>query len=404
MAHKLHVCYYSLDNFLSAGREARPISVQHFPRSSPMCETHRKIEKDLKTQHKADINCSNFRNMLGKQQYQSRRTTMRVLQIILCLNLTLFFTAAASAKIAFCSYQDREYHIYVMNDDGRNIKKIISYPELVGLLRWSPDGQQIAFVKDTDPSNRVTRNTFIMNADGTNVRQLTSHQGSDRGLAFSPDGKKLLVSRSLRGLHVIDIESGDTQQISNIRTGDIDWSPDGKQIIFLNEVAFQWEEFNLWIMNVDGTDARPWIPLNKTMVPYSPRWSPTGRHILYTETDLHKKDGLLRHAGTYRYIIRNADGSTPRRLAIPKNWTPGSVAWMNRSKSVLFSAIDFAHWDKPNHFEQLYRYDIATKHIRQLTHGPGDKWGEDWVSGAYAVSPAGKQSVRWGELKKAYSD
>ena len=117
---------------------------------------------------------------------------MRRLQIILSLSLILFFAAAAGAKIVFCSYQDREYHVYVMNDDGRNIKKIISHPELVGLSRWSPDGQQIAFMRDTDPSNRVTRNTFIMNADGTNIRQLTSYRGNDGGFAFSPDGKNFL--------------------------------------------------------------------------------------------------------------------------------------------------------------------------------------------------------------------
>ena len=337
---------------------------------------------------------------------------MRILQITLNLSLILLFTTAVSAKIVFCSYQDREYHVYVMNDDGRNIKKIISHQGPVGLSRWSPDGQQIAFMRDTDPSNRVTRNTFIMNADGTNVRQLTNYQGNDEGLAFSPDGKKLLVSRrpdrggEMRGIHVIDIESGDIRQISNISMGDVDWSPDGKRIIFLNIVPFQWEEHNIWIMNADGTDARPWIPLNKKMVPYDPRWSPTGQHILYTETDLHfEKDGVrIRHAGTYRYMIRNADGSAPQRLAILKDWTPHSVSWMNRGKSVLFSAIKFAHWDNPNHFDQLYRYDIATRKIKQLTDGPGDKWGVDWVSGAYAVSPAGKQSVRWGELKKTYSD
>lgn len=337
---------------------------------------------------------------------------MRRLQIIISLSLILFFAAAAGAKIVFCSYQDREYHVYVMNDDGRNIEKIISHPELVGLSRWSPDGQQIAFMRDTDPSNRVTRNTFIMNADGTNIRQLTSYRGNDGGFAFSPDGKKLLVSRGpdgggeMRGIHVIDIESGDIQQISNIRTGDVDWSPDGKQIIFLNRLPFQWEEHNLWIMDADGTDARPWIPLNKTMVPYDPRWSPSGRHILYTETDLHfEKNGVqIRHAGTYRYIVRKANGSTPQRLAIPKDLTPHSVAWMNRGKSVLFSAIRFAHWDDPNHFDQFYRYDIATRKIKQLTHDPGDKWSGDWVRGTHAVSAAGKQSVRWGELKKAYLD
>ena len=39
-----------------------------------------------------------------------------------------------------------------------------------------------------------------------------------------------------------------------------------------------------------------------------------------------------------------------------------------------------------------------------MTDSPGDKWRVDWVLGAHAVSPAGKQSVRWGDLKKAYSD
>ncbi|MDE0482838.1 MAG: hypothetical protein OXI67_09690 [Candidatus Poribacteria bacterium] len=337
---------------------------------------------------------------------------MRILQTTLSLILILFSTAAVSAKIIFSSYQNGNTNIYIMSDNGSSIRQFSAVSGSGITPRWSPDGQQIAFLQDTDPSTRSVRNAFIMNADDTNVRQLTNQKeaGFNR-LAFSPDGKKLLVNRQIdigeknAGLYVVDIKTKNITQISDIRMFDFDWSPDGKEIIFLKT---EWwiENHNLWIMNADGTDTRPWIRLNKTFYPSNPRWSPNGQRILYTETDLRFRNGgnSVGHAGTYRYMIRNADGGAPRNLAIPKDIMPVSVAWMNSGRSVLFSAIKFSHRKNPNHFEQLYRYDIATRKVRQLTDGPGDKWRVDWVRGAHAVSPAGKQSVRWGELKKAYSD
>ena len=336
---------------------------------------------------------------------------MRILQITLNLSLILLFTTAVSAKILFSSYQKGNTNIYIMSDNGSSIKQISALLGSSVTPRWSPNGQQIAFLQDTDPSAKSVRNVFIMNADGTNVRQLTNQKVGFNRLAFSPDGKKLLVNRQIdigeknAGLYVVDIKTKNITQISDIRMFDFDWSPDGKEIVFL-KTEWWMEDHNLWIMNADGTNARPWIRLNKTFYPSNPRWSPNGRRILYTEADLRQKENgaWAGHAGTYRYTIRNADGDAPRILAIPKDIMPGSVAWMNRGKSVLFSAIKFSHRKDPNHFEQLYRYDVATRKVRQLTDSPGDKWRVDWVSGAHAVSPAGKQTVRWGELKKAYSE
>lgn len=335
---------------------------------------------------------------------------MRILQTTLIL--ILLFAAAASAKIVFSSYQFPDSNIYVMDDNGNSITQITDYPDNDTKLRWSPDGQQIAFLRDTDPSDRARYRTFIMNADGTNVRQLTNQkEGRDERLAFSPDGKKLLISRGIdsganAGLYVVDIKTTNITQISDIRLRDFDWSPNGKKIIFLKE-EWWWEEHNLWMMNADGTDARPWIPLNKKMAPGNPRWSTNGQRILYTETDLRFEKGgaWVFNAGTYRYITRKADGSAPQTLDIPKDIMPGSVAWMNRGRSVLFSGIvDFDNRRDPIRYVQVYRYNLATKKIRQLTRDPGDKWNLDWVDGAQAISPAGKHPVRWGELKKTYSD
>lgn len=357
---------------------------------------------------------------------------MRRLQIIISLSLILFFTAATSAKIVFSSYQFPDSDIFVMDDDGSNIIQITDHAEDDKKPRWSPNGKKIAFLRDVNPSGTVHLNTFIMDADGTNVRQLTNYKGNDRGLAFSPDGKKLLVSSlsntsggPLLGLYSIDIETGDFQQISDFIIDDVDWSPDGMEIVFVNtdfNFSHRITENNIWMMNADGTNARPWTPPIKpvrTVDRYGSRWSPNGQQILYAETDINvtytelENGGLgisRRTKGTYRYIIRNLNGRT-QRLRIPENWVLSSVAWMDDGKSVLFSAfVDFDHRDEQNRtrWAQLYKYDIASGTITQLTHGRGSKWGVDWVrddvSSVTSVSPAGKQSVRWGELKKTYLD
>lgn len=347
---------------------------------------------------------------------------MRILKITLIISLILFFAGTVSAKIVFSAYKDEAANIYVMDDDGSNIRQITDYPHSEVNPRWSADGKQIAFLRDTNPSSRVYYNTFIMNADGTHVRQLTNHQGNDRRLAFSPDGKQLVVSslsgRGMLGLHVIDIESGDIQRISRHEIRGVDWSPDGREIVFANDDISLTEE-NLWIMNADGTNARPLLPpitRKRTMDRGEPRWSPDGRQILYVERDAKveikeyangSKDFLITGAGTYRYRIHNLNDGGTQTLEIPNNWMPHSVAWMRGQTSVLFCAyVDYDRRFDSNYWSQVYKFDITSKTITQLTSDRGYKRGADWVSddvpSVTAVSPSGKQALRWGALKKSY--
>lgn len=304
-----------------------------------------------------------------------------------------------------------------MNDDGSGLTRISSYAQWQDRPRWSPNGQQIAFLRDTDLSDSIILNTYIMDDDGRHMRRISKVEGHTYGIAFSPDGTELLLSKTLNrgavpnsfGLYLLDVETASETKLSKFLMRDVDWSPDGEQIIFMH-IEFWVLEKNFWMIDADGSNPHPWIPLKKNVNRSKPRWSPNGQQILYTEADLNiieHDNGILIHpTGTYRYIIRNADGGEEQILEIPQGWMPNSVSWMDNGKAVLICAFDDVdHLDDPDSSMQLYRYDLATKEITQLTHDHEHKMNVDWINdNVYAVSPLGKYPLRWGELKKTYSN
>ena len=338
---------------------------------------------------------------------------MRMLKIILSISLILLFAAAASAKIVFSSARNGNSDIYVMDDDGNNITQITNNPFSERKPRWSPNGKQIAFLRDTTPlDHKGNPNVFMMNPNGTNVRQVTDYDGSIWDFSLSPDGKKVLFSKATIGMTLVDLDSGEVQEITRSHVIHFDWSPDGKQIVYVND-DHQFVEKNLWIVDANGDNQHAWTqpdPEKGTMDHLHPRWSPDGKQMLYTESDtiVKIKKGeqgnlgiSIRTAGTFRYIIRNIDDGSTQILEIPEDWMPNSVAWMNGNRSVLFSAYKYEMQRGLPYEVKIYKCDISSGEITQLTNGSSARWISDDV---FSVSPAGKYPVRWGELKKAYSD
>jgi len=126
---------------------------------------------------------------------------------------------------------------------------------------------------------------FVMNIDGSGLTNLSKSPDTDDEMpAVSPDGRKIVFMRG----HFNDFDSFElwimnsdgSEQIqlthNDKADGHPDWSPDGSKIVFVS-----WRDGNdeIYIMNADGSN-----PRRLTDNPASdndPDWSPDGRWIVF---------------------------------------------------------------------------------------------------------------------------
>ena len=82
--------------------------------------------------------------------------------------------------------------LFVMHRDGTAERKLTDYPVTYhNEMRpaWSPDGSTIAFVTDNRHAPVGNTEIYLVDADGRNVRRLTTHPGHDDWPSWSRDGQ-----------------------------------------------------------------------------------------------------------------------------------------------------------------------------------------------------------------------
>ena len=135
---------------------------------------------------------------------------------------------------------------------------------------WSPDGQQIAFVRSTG-SWQPSGSLWLMNADGTSPRRVADNVGFP---TWFPDGKSLLGIRG-GGVVRIDLATGSAVPIPGASTKTwfvVDQS--GSWITFQNDGKGQ---MTLEAVPVEGGNARPVIPPD--FEAFHPFFSPSGNWL-----------------------------------------------------------------------------------------------------------------------------
>jgi len=138
-------------------------------------------------------------------------------------------------------------HIWTLPVDGETPTQLTDEPVIDGNPCWSPDGKEIAFVRNDTPSENWAGmgkdNIYIIPASGGEPRRITSESDRVFGgpVLWSPDGKLLAYfSRdedSVDGtIKIIPANGGEPQVIAKVlhiyANKEMAWSPDGRRIAF----------------------------------------------------------------------------------------------------------------------------------------------------------------------------
>jgi dipeptidyl aminopeptidase/acylaminoacyl peptidase len=157
----------------------------------------------------------------------------------------------------YISLSSHGSEIWIMDDDGKNVKKLIDARDRARYLAWSPDGQKIAF---------YDAGYWVMSVDGGNAH-LIADLPPRRGLPilWSPDSQMLLVDDAQTtedqfakfedgNIFLIDVASGEVRTIlPDGSKGHLypAWSPDGQKIAF---ISIRGGKPDMWVINRDGTN------------------------------------------------------------------------------------------------------------------------------------------------------
>lgn len=161
-------------------------------------------------------------------------------------------------KIAFTSDRDsKNREIYTMEIDGSNVNRLTSNELFEEVPTWSPDGKRILFTRQLEEMIDTVKTTngelFIMDQDGKNEKRMTNRIGYDSGGKFSPNGKQIafygLNANNNFEIFIMNADGSEVKNLTNDALEDYspDWSPDGKWIAYSSGIPAQ---YDVWIFNI----------------------------------------------------------------------------------------------------------------------------------------------------------
>jgi hypothetical protein len=172
-------------------------------------------------------------------------------------------------RIAYTSDEVGNGSIYIVRADGSDPRAIVVGESGRGAFHpaWSPDGKWIALAREVNEDHET--DLYLVRPDGTGLHKLLERPGTETGPSWSPDGTTIVFSGSewrsgesgpRESIFTVPVAGGEVKRLT---TGDHDidpvWSPDGTQIALERSpiVPEGTDERRVWIMDADGSDARP---------------------------------------------------------------------------------------------------------------------------------------------------
>ena len=238
----------------------------------------------------------------------------------------------------------------------------VSNPEI------SPDGSQIIYTRGwVDKINdRRASEIWIMDADGGRKRRLTKGSSptwspSGDRIAFTDEGEPEGTQVFVRWMD----DEGARTQITHVENspGNVEWSPDGRQIAFT--------------MSVDSDN--PW-PISLPGRPEGANWTEAPKVVDRLQYRRDRR-GYIDEGYSHLFVVP-ASGGTPRQLT-GGDWNHNGVAWTPDGEEILFTSLRVEDAEHEWRQSDIYSVAVASAEITQLT----DRSGPD---GSPLPSPDGR--------------
>ncbi|MBU0533000.1 hypothetical protein KKB44_05920 [Candidatus Micrarchaeota archaeon] len=175
------------------------------------------------------------------------------------------------SKIAFLTWRNNTLDIYVMNQDGSNIKELYASEFHDSDIHWS--GNKIVFTRNSQ--------IWMMDDDGTSAHSITyppnAGEWGNANLPFgdydprlSPDGSKIVFERLVNDIsphgnydiYIINSDGSGEKALTSTgySQGLASWSHSGDKIVYLVAAIGTTGKYDLYMMNSDGTNNQDITP------------------------------------------------------------------------------------------------------------------------------------------------
>src|SRR6266704_209654 len=236
--------------------------------------------------------------------------------------------------LAFEGHQGEKDGLFVARPDGSDVTFLAplngTNSPLPGTgkdVTWSPDAKQLAFISAAPGAE-----TAEASGDPMVITRYLYKPDADEGMTHFNDNQRLHI-------FAVDVSTKQVRQLTqrNFDEHSIDWSPDGKEILFVSNREPNQDEFfnyDIFALKVAGNSIRRLTATEYNE--YEPLWSPDGKRIVFRGTRRGLTDRETTMEDTHVWAM-SADGSDRREIGAVLDNRQGAPRWAPDGSVVYFT-------------------------------------------------------------------